>query len=186
MRVRPATTVPKRKAVLVLLAAAPLALLAVGTPIGPPLEGETARATMRDPDGDDVGWVAFEETPEGTLVHAFFHALPPGAHGFHLHAVGRCEPDFGAAGGHFAPAGHEHGFRNPAGPHRGDLPNLFVPAAGNVETEHYVPGLRLGPGVGALLDDDGAAVIIHLGPDDYRTDPAGNAGKRIACGVVER
>jgi len=173
------------KPVLALCALAPLVLLAAGNPTGPPLEGETARAAMRDPAGIDVGWAAFEETPRGTLVRAYFHALPPGVHAIHLHGTGSCAPDFSAAGGHFDPEGREHGFRNPAGPHLGDLPNLFVPAAGNVETEAFVPRLRLGTGPGTLLDDDGAAVIVHRGPDDYRTDPAGNAGERIACGVIE-
>lgn len=100
--------------------------------------------------------------------------LTPGAHGMHLHAVGRCDPpDFTSAGAHWNPTAHKHGRDNPEGPHLGDLPNLVVGADGRASVTLAVP-----PG---LVDDDGAALVIHAAPDDNRTDPSGNSGARVAC-----
>ncbi len=104
--------------------------------------------------------------------------LPAGVHGLHLHAVGRCDaPDFTSAGPHWNPTNREHGSENPAGPHLGDLPNLTVGPDGRGGVTLAVP-----PG---LLDGDGAALVIHAEPDDYRTDPSGNSGARIACAVLK-
>jgi superoxide dismutase, Cu-Zn family len=101
--------------------------------------------------------------------------------------VGACDPPgFQSAGGHFNPLGWEHGFLNPRGPHAGDLPNIHVPAGGRLELEVLAPGLTLGPGPTTLFDADGSALVIHEGVDDYRTDPTGNAGDRIACAVIRR
>ena len=110
--------------------------------------------------------------------------LEPGEHGFHLHTTGRCTaPDFKSAGGHLNPAGSEHGSLNPQGKHLGDLPNLVIGASRSASTE-----VDLGADTSALretlFDDDGTAVVIHAGADDYRSDPAGDAGSRVACGVL--
>jgi Cu-Zn family superoxide dismutase len=111
----------------------------------------------------------------------------PGLHGFHVHAVGRCEgPDFKSAGGHFNPAAKEHGLENPKGAHAGDMPNLSVGADGSGKGEFLARGASLAPGPGSLFPDGGTAVVLHASPDDMKSDPAGNAGARIACGVVER
>ncbi len=108
--------------------------------------------------------------------------LAQGVHGIHVHAVGRCDsPDFASAGPHWNPAGRQHGRDNPQGMHQGDLPNLTIGADGRGSIEVAVGGAT---SMAGLLDADGAALVIHAAPDDYRTDPSGNSGARIACGVI--
>ena len=110
--------------------------------------------------------------------------LPAGHYGVHLHAVGRCErPAFASAGPHWNPTARQHGSLNPAGHHLGDLPNLDVDAMGGGRLEFTISGASL-TGADGILDADGAALVIHAAPDDYRTDPSGNSGARIACGVL--
>jgi Cu-Zn family superoxide dismutase len=110
--------------------------------------------------------------------------LPAGHYGVHLHAVGRCEgPAFASAGPHWNPAGRQHGMLNPAGHHLGDLPNLDVDAQGAGRLEFAIAGASLS-GADGILDADGTALVIHAAADDYRTDPSGNSGARIACGVL--
>ena len=142
-------------------------------------------------DGNSLGEVELLQMAEGVQIIASVKGLPAGSYAMHLHAIGRCAaPDFASAGPHFNPAGKSHGRDNPMGAHAGDLPNLEVNDKGVGAMNLMLPGLRLtGGGVPAgapLLDDDGAAVVLHARPDDYRTDPAGNAGSRIACGEVKR
>ena len=111
--------------------------------------------------------------------------LKPGLHGVHLHAVGKCEPPFTSAGPHFNPAGHKHGMEAAEGPHAGDMPNLHVPASGELVVEVANPMISLVKDQpNSVFDADGSALVVHAGPDDYKTDPAGNAGDRIACGVI--
>lgn len=112
--------------------------------------------------------------------------LEPGEHGFHLHTTGQCTaPGFTSAGGHLNPAAREHGALNPNGKHLGDMPNLKVGTSRSASAQVDLPGTRE-----ALLTDifdaDGTALVIHAGPDDYRTDPSGDAGSRVACGVLTR
>lgn len=109
--------------------------------------------------------------------------LAPGTHGIHLHAVGKCEgPDFTSAGGHLNPAGKQHGLHNPAGSHLGDLPNLTVGEDGTATLSHGL-GMSGQALLADLFDADGTALVIHAGPDDQVTDPSGNSGGRISCGV---
>ena len=111
--------------------------------------------------------------------------MAPGTYAIHLHAVGKCEgPKFTTAGPHFNPAMKMHGRDNPMGPHLGDLPNIVVGAGGSGSVDYEVAGLTLTGGAAPLLDADGAAVVVHAGPDDYKTDPSGNSGDRIACGLL--
>jgi Cu-Zn family superoxide dismutase len=145
--------------------------------------GATAKATLRDAAGRTVGSVAFSETYAGLLVRGSVGDLGLGAHGIHLHAVGKCEPPFASAGGHFNPESRVHGFNNQHGHHLGDMPNIVTPAAGRLEFEFVVPEVSL-KGVNGILDADGAAIVVHASADDYATDPAGNSGARIACGVI--
>jgi Cu-Zn family superoxide dismutase len=140
-----------------------------------------AVAVLEDPDGAEVGSVRLRQTPNGVLIHAGFVRMPEGTHGLHVHETGACEPPFDSAGGHLNPDGAAHGFLDPDGPHAGDLPNVHVPRSGRLEVEMFNARLALGQ----MLDDDGAAIVVHEGPDDYATDPAGAAGPRIACGVIE-
>ena len=157
------------------------AIIAFGAAAGAQ-EAATATAELKNWDGQSVGQVRLQETPHGLIVTAEVTGLPEGAHGFHIHAVGKCEPPLESAGGHFNPDDHQHGMENPQGMHAGDLPNLTIPASGEATLEHFAEGLALDD----LSDDDGSAVVIHANADDYATDPAGNAGDRIACGVVSR
>ena len=144
---------------------------------------DRARAAMANANGESVGEVVLSRTPHGTLLHAKLTGLPPGAHAFHVHTVGKCEPPFKSAGGHFNPEGVKHGILAEDGVHAGDMPNIHVPESGALEIEVLNTLLTLDA---SLFDDDGAAIVIHDGPDDYRTDPAGAAGPRIACGVIEK
>lgn len=147
--------------------------------------GETAAATLRDRSGAPVGEVQLQQAPHGVVARVRLAGVPPGEHGFHVHQVGKCEPPFDSAGGHYAPEGRKHGVANPDGMHSGDLPNVHVPAGGTVEITGFLDRVSL-RGENPLLDADGSAFMVHAKPDDYRTDPAGDAGERIACGVVER
>ncbi len=161
-----------------------MAVTVSASPAGADDGGLRAHATLHDRGGAVVGEVDFAETPTGLLVEAHLVGLPPGTHAFHLHARGRCEGDFKSAGGHFNPDKTQHGFLSPEGPHAGDMPNIHVPASGSLTVEVFLPE-RLLVGQGGLMDEDGAALVIHEGADDYRSQPAGAAGKRIACGVIE-
>ncbi len=144
---------------------------------------EQAQAQMMNQDGASVGKVTLHTTPQGTLLHAMLQNLPAGAHAFHVHAIGKCEVPFKSAGGHFNLAGKSHGILSAGGMHAGDMPNIHVPASGNLEIEVLNTQVRLDS---SLFDDDGAAIVIHAGGDDYTSDPAGAAGPRIACGVIDK
>ena len=119
-------------------------------------------------------------------VHIFAQAekLPAGAHAFHIHAVGKCEPPFKSAGGHFNPKGAKHGWNSSGGPHAGDLPNVHVQDDGVLAIEYFTAAVTLDDGETGLFDEDGSAIVMHEGADDYQSDPAGAAGPRIACGVI--
>ena len=119
-------------------------------------------------------------------LNASFSGLTPGSHAVHLHTTGQCTaPDFTSAGGHLNPAGHEHGTQNPRGAHLGDLPNVTIGADGTGTMSAVVRGTLAGV-ADDIFDADGTAIVVHAGADDYRTDPTGNAGGRVACGVVSR
>lgn len=167
--------------VLVLGAIVLWSALALGSPA---VAADSATASLKDASGNEVGKAALTETPSGVLVRLDLTAAPSGEHALHFHAVGKCEPpDFKSAGPHFNPADAKHGLENPAGPHAGDMPNLHVPGDGKLSIEVLNPAVSLS-GKSALLDEDGTALVVHAAADDYRTDPAGNAGDRIACGII--
>ena len=112
--------------------------------------------------------------------------MSPGEHGFHLHTTGKCTaPDFTSAGGHLNPGNNTHGSMSPGGQHLGDMPNLTIAANGTGRAEVQLEGNATDV-LADIFDADGTAVVVHEGPDDYRTDPAGDAGSRIACGVIKR
>jgi Cu-Zn family superoxide dismutase len=140
-----------------------------------------ASAELHNPDGELIGEVLIRDTAHGALLHARLLDLPPGAHAFHIHETGKCQPPFKSAGGHYNPGDTDHGLDDPDGRHAGDMPNVHVPASGKTKLEILNEAVR----VGELLDaKGGTAIVMHEGPDDYRTNPAGAAGARIACGVI--
>jgi Cu-Zn family superoxide dismutase len=144
----------------------------------------TAAADILSASGQVVARVTAEEAGEGVRLRIEAEGLPRGAYGAHVHAAGQCDaPGFTAAGPHWNPSGRQHGKDNSAGMHKGDLPNLLVGADGRGSFEYTILGAAVG-GPGGMLDADGAAVVIHQRPDDYRTDPSGNSGDRIACGIL--
>jgi superoxide dismutase, Cu-Zn family len=145
---------------------------------------ETAHAELLNDQGKKVGAATLEETPHGVLISLDLDGVPPGTHAFHIHEVGKCEPGFKSAGGHFNPTDKKHGVLSAAGMHAGDLPNLNVPESGKLKVDVFAAGVTLGPGKNSLLDADGSSLVIHAGPDDYKSDPAGEAGARFACGVI--
>jgi Cu-Zn family superoxide dismutase len=145
----------------------------------------SATAMLTDAGGASKGTASVSQSAEGLRLVVEASGLSQGAHGLHLHMTGRCDPpDFTSAGSHWNPGGKMHGRDNPAGLHLGDLPNLLVGTDGRGRLEVTIPGATLTGGAMPLLDADGAALVVHVGPDDYKTDPSGNSGGRIACGVL--
>ncbi len=147
---------------------------------------QNAHADLENAQGQKVGEATLAETPHGVLLTVTITDLPPGTHAFHIHETGACTAPFKSAGGHFNPAHKQHGVENPQGMHAGDLPNITVPAGGKLNFDAFASGVTLKKGKpNSLLDKDGSALVVHAGADDYKSDPAGNAGDRIACGVIK-
>ena len=148
-----------------------------------------ASATLFDAGGRSVGTVQFTEGANaGVAVVGQFSGLTAGQHGIHLHTVGSCDAAgaFSTAGAHFNPDGRKHGLEATEGPHTGDLPNVIATDAGFGVMTTVTKRFTLGAGATSLLDADGSAVVLHAATDDQHTDPSGNSGARIACGVIVR
>lgn len=140
--------------------------------------------TVRDASGRELGALTLTDTTGGIAVSGRLSGLPPGEHGMHFHMSGRCDPPtFESAGEHWNPSIRQHGTENPEGPHLGDMPNVSVGTDSTAVVQAVTPGGSL-RGANMLLDTDGAAVIIHATRDDYRTDPSGSSGARLACGMI--
>jgi superoxide dismutase, Cu-Zn family len=168
------------KTIKIIAAAASLLILAAA-----PASAQTAKAALKSTDGKDVGTVELAQTPAGILLKVSVKGLPAGEHAFHVHAVGKCEPPFDTAGGHFNPGSKKHGLLASDGPHAGDMPNFHIPQSGELVVEVLNVAITLERGKAhSVFGPNGTAIVIHAGVDDYKTDPAGNAGRRIACGVI--
>jgi len=141
---------------------------------------DVATADLMMSDGTLVGTATFTGMDGGTQVTVDAFNMPPGDHGIHIHMTGLCDgPDFASAGGHLNPTGMQHGLDNPQGPHAGDFPNLTVADDGTGTLDYMSPAT-----MDEIFDADGSALVVHANPDDEMTDPAGNSGPRIACGVI--
>jgi len=156
-------------------------------PQAPAAAAPGAKATLKDAQGKTLGEATLRESPAGVLVKLDLQGVPPGPHAFHVHTVGKCDgPDFMTAGGHFNPTTMKHGLMATGGPHAGDMPNLFVPADGKLSVEVLDANVTLAAGPKSVFDADGSALMLHATADDYTSDPAGNAGARLGCGVITK
>jgi Cu-Zn family superoxide dismutase len=163
------------------------ALLLAGMAFAAEKPRKEAKAEIKDAKGQVVGKATFKETKTGVNVVASFSNLPQGVHAFHVHDVGKCEaPDFKSAGPHFNPEHKQHGLMNMQGHHAGDMQNLKVAAQGTAKYKATLDGVTLtGDGEKSLFHKGGTAVVVHEKADDMKSDPAGNAGARIACGPIQ-
>ncbi|NRB20811.1 MAG: superoxide dismutase family protein [Rhodobacteraceae bacterium] len=149
------------------------------------LAGDSATATLAGPDGAAMGTVTLSQGSGGVLVSADVTGLTAGAHGFHIHAIGSCDPDFKAAGGHYNPVGSGHGLLHSGGHHAGDLPNIHAGSGGAARAEYFATEVTFEDGAAnTLFDADGSSIIIHDKPDTY--GESAGAGSRVACGVISR
>jgi superoxide dismutase, Cu-Zn family len=163
-----------------------LAMLLAGTACHRKIETGTSSsgiiADLHTGAGASVGALRFASAGQGVRITGTLMGLTAGAHGIHLHTVGRCDaPDFASAGGHFNPTARQHGMQNPMGPHAGDLPGITANASGQASVDLTSTQTT----IAALLDADGTAIVVHAAADDQRTDPSGNSGGRVACGVLK-
>ncbi len=145
----------------------------------------TVVVKLADAKGGDVGEATLSAVEGGVKITLDLKGLPPGEHAIHVHETPTCTaPDFKSAGGHWNPAGKHHGMQNPEGPHAGDLPNFTVAADGTSKATLVATGMTWDHGAAAIWGPGGTALVIHATADDMKSDPAGNAGERIACGRI--
>ncbi len=152
-----------------------------------PRQTKPVRVALIDAKGDSIGTATLSPASNGVKIALAVKGLSPGEHAIHVHGAAKCEgPAFTSAGGHFNPDQKQHGTNNPQGPHAGDMPNFTVDSTGRSTATVVAPGITLGAGPHSVFTGGGTALVIHEKADDMKSDPAGNAGARVACGVIRK
>ena len=148
---------------------------------------DNVKLAMKDNNGKTVGWAMIKTTGQGVSVRLTLDHMPPGEHAVHFHQVAKCDgPDFKSAGPHFNPDSKQHGLQNPDGHHAGDMDNFTVDGKGKAAVDLFNKDVNLGSDSHSLFSNGGTAIVVHAKADDMRTDPSGNSGDRIACGVISK